>query len=100
MTTKTLSKESLELRQPVQAKKPRIVKMAGYTPPMLALRSATLALWICTGEGILMRLQLRVYNGVMNKSMEWFEAKMGALESSGVGEEHSGSGGLMAKFAV
>jgi hypothetical protein len=32
MTTKTSSKESLELRQPVQAKKPRIVKMAGYTP--------------------------------------------------------------------
>jgi hypothetical protein len=31
MTTKTLSKESLELRQPVQAKKPRIVKMSPYS---------------------------------------------------------------------
>jgi ATP-binding cassette subfamily B (MDR/TAP) protein 1 len=76
------------------------IQLVALGVAMLALSSATSALWICTGERILMRLRLRVYDGVMNKSMEWFEAKMGALESSGVGEEHSGSGGLMAKFAV
>jgi hypothetical protein len=31
MTTKSSSKESLELRQPVQAKKPCIVKMSAYS---------------------------------------------------------------------
>lgn len=77
------------------------IQLVALGAAALALSSATSALWICNGERNLMRLRSVIYDAVMNKSMEWFEVRMGASEKSDTeDDERSGSGGLMAKFAV
>ena len=77
------------------------IQLVALGVAVLALSSATSALWICTGERNLMRLRTRIYDAVMDKSMEWFESKMGSAEKADAGDEdRSGSGGMMAKFAM
>jgi ATP-binding cassette, subfamily B (MDR/TAP), member 1 len=80
----------------------------------LAMGSLTSCLWIWVGEVNAAEVRKRVYLGIMEKNMGWFDSKMGDSdvpaahkkakkqdeedEESGEMDGPVGAGGLMAKF--
>lgn len=73
---------------------------------IVALTTASLALWVWHGEKVAKRLRRTVYLGVVRKPMAWFDLGMGKRIGDSAGqdnnavEENESSGGLMGRFTT
>lgn len=76
------------------------LELVALAASALALSSLTSFLWILTGERNSLMIRQKVYSSVSTRDMSWFDTKMGSEDGAQTdGDNNTGAGGLMAKFA-
>lgn len=73
------------------------LELVGLAASQLAFSTIMSSLWIWMGECNVMRLRKCVYDAITNKTMTWYDLKLGG-DVETVGDKF-GAGGLMAKFS-